>query len=188
MEESYLRLVLEGDVSKFSWFIDRYKRMAFSIAYRVVNNREDAEEVVQDAFLKAFKSLGKFRGGSKFSTWFYRIVVNTALTRVRTATPMKESFDENAADEFLAENVESAYRTLDLSEQKKLVNDAMDEMSVEDRLFLTLYYLNENTIEEIAEITGIARENVKMKLHRARGRLYAMLSRKLKSEMNWVLG
>ena len=114
MEELYLRLVLEGDVSKFSWFIDRYKGMAFSIAYRVVNNKEDAEEVVQDAFLKAFKSLDKFRRDSKFSTWFYRIVVNTALTRVRTETPKQESFDETAAGDKLVDEVGPVYRALDL--------------------------------------------------------------------------
>ena len=187
MEELYLRLVLEGDVSKFSWFIDRYKRMAFSIAYRIVNNREDAEEAVQDAFLKAFKSLGKFRKGSKFSTWFYRIVVNTALTRVRTETPKQESFDETAAGDKLVDEVGPVYRALDLSEQIKLINDALGEMSMDDRLLLTLYYLNENSVEEITGITGIVRESVKMKLHRARGKLYVILRSKLKSEIDWVL-
>ena len=187
MEEFYLRLVLEGDVSKFSWFIDRYKDMAFSIAYRVVNNREDAEEVVQDAFLKVFKSLEKFRRGSRFSTWLYRIVVNTALTRVRSEPPKMETFDETVASDVVVGEVESAYRALDLSEQKELVNDALVELNVEDRLILVLYYLEENTVEEISETTGIARENVKMKLHRARGRLYVIMNNKLKSEIRSVL-
>ncbi len=187
MDDIYLRLVLEGDISKFSWFVDKYKGMAFSIAYRVVHNREDAEEVVQDSFLKAFRSLDKFKRGSKFSTWFYRIVVNTALTRVRTTKPKTDPFDDNEGGDAIVERVEAAYRNLDLFEQKELINAALDELAMEDRLVLTLYYLNENTIEEIAEITGVARENLKMRLHRARGRLYAALSRNLKSEMKWVL-
>ncbi len=188
MDELYLRLVLAGDASKFSWFVDRYKGMAFSIAYRIVNSREDAEEIVQDAFLKAFKSLGKFRQGSKFSTWFYRIVVNTALTKTRSAMPRPDSFDEGVVEDLLVENVDSAYHNLDTAERKAVVNDAMDRLSVEDRLLLTLYYLNENSIGEITEITGIARENVKMKLYRARNRMYKVLNGKLKSEISSVLG
>ncbi len=188
MDDLYLQLVLDGDVAKFSWFIDNYKGMAFSIAYRIVNNREDAEEIVQDAFLKAFRSLEKFRKGSKFSTWFYRIVVNTSLTRVRSAVRKPGSLDENEMGDALVESVESTYRNLDLAEQKALINEAMEELSAEDRLLLTLYYLNENSIDEIAEITGFVRENVKMKLHRARNRLYNVMNRKLKSEINSVLG
>lgn len=187
MDDLYLRLVLEGDVSKFSHFIERYKGMAFSIAFRIVDNREDAEEVVQDAFMRAFKSLDKFRRGSKFSTWFYRIVVNTSLSKVRTPAQKHDSLDENEEGGIAAEEVEPAYRNLDLAERKALINDAMGELSVEDRLLLTLYYLNENSTEEISEITGISRENVKMKLHRARNRMYIVLNRKLKSEINWVL-
>lgn len=187
MDDVYLRLVLEGDVSKYSYFIEKYKGMAFSIAYRIVNNREDAEEVVQDAFMKAFRSLGKFRRGSKFSTWFYRIVVNTSLSRVRSRMPKLDTFDENEVGDALVERVESAYRGLDLSEQKAFVNEALEELKMEDRLLLTLYYLNENSVEEIAEITGISRENLKMKLHRARNRLYNVMNRKLKSEIGSVL-
>lgn len=187
MDNLYLRLVLEGDVSKFSYFIDKYKGVAFSIAYRIVNSREDAEEVVQDAFLKAFRSLGKFRMGSKFSTWFYRIVVNTSLSRVRTVSPKPGSLDQEESGDVPDESVESAYRSLELTEQKAIINEAMNELSTEDRLLLTLYYLSENSIEEITGITGILRENVKMKLHRARNRMYKVLNRKLKSEINWVL-
>lgn len=187
MDDYYMRLVLEGDVSKYSWFIDKYKGMAFSIAYRIVNNREDAEEIVQDSFLKAFRSLKKFRRDSKFSTWFYRIVVNTSLSRVRTVPPKRDSLDENEPEEAAPENVGPVYRNLELSEQKALVNEALNKLNTEDRLLLTLYYLNENSIEEIAEITGIVGENIKMKLHRARNRMYKMLNDKLKSEISSVL-
>src|SRR5665647_2348730 len=83
MENLYLQKVLEGDISKFSYFIEKYKDMAFSIAFRIINNKEDAEEIVQDSFLRAFKSLKKFRFDSKFSTWFYRIVVNNSLSKLK---------------------------------------------------------------------------------------------------------
>lgn len=83
MDSLYLQKIIAGDISKFSYFIEKYKDMAFSIAFRIINNREDAEEIVQDSFLKAFKSLKKFRQDSKFSTWFYRIVVNHSLSKLK---------------------------------------------------------------------------------------------------------
>ncbi|MGD0590507.1 MAG: RNA polymerase sigma factor [Bacteroidota bacterium] len=187
MDDLYLKLVLEGNTSKFSYFIEKYKGMAFSIAFRIVNNREDAEEIVQDAFLKAFRSLDKFRKDSKFSTWFYRIVVNSSLSRARNKRPELSSIDEEDITDVVVESVESAYSSLDLSDQKKFVHLALEELSIENRLLLTLYYLNENSIDEITEITGIAQENVKMKLHRARNKMYKILNRNLKSEIQSLL-
>ena len=187
MDDLYLRLVLEGNVSKYSYFIEKYKGMAFSIAYRISGNREDAEEIVQDAFLRAFKSLDKFRKDSKFSTWFYRIVVNSSLSRARNKRPESSSIDADDTADSVVENVESAYRSLDLSDQKKFIHLALEELSVEDRLLLTLYYLNENSIDEITEITGITPENVKMKLHRARNKMYTILNKNLKREIQSLL-
>ncbi|MBN1398186.1 MAG: sigma-70 family RNA polymerase sigma factor [Bacteroidetes bacterium] len=187
MEDLYLRLVLEGNASKFSYFVDKYKGMAFSIAFRIVDNREDAEEIVQDAFLKAFRSLDKFRRDSKFSTWFYRIVVNSSLSRARNKRPELSNIDAEDIDDVVVESVESAYRSLDLLDQKKFVNQALEELSIEDRLLLTLYYLNENSIDEITEITDITQNNVKMKLHRARNKMYNILNKNLRLEIKSIL-
>ncbi len=187
MDDLYLKLVLEGNTSKFSYFIEKYKGMAFSIAFRIVDNREDAEEIVQDAFLKAFRSLEKFRKDSKFSTWFYRIVVNSSLSRARSERPELSNIDADDIADVVVERVESAYRSLDLSDQKKFVHLALEELSVEDRLLLTLYYLNENSIDEITEITDITQDNVKMKLHRARNKMYKILNKNLKSEIQSIL-
>jgi len=187
MDDLYLRLVLEGNVSKFSYFVDKYKGMAFSIAFRIVDNREDAEEIVQDAFLKAFRSLEKFRKDSKFSTWFYRIVVNSSLSRARSKKPELSSIDEGDIADVFVESVESAYRSLELSDQKKFVHLALEELSIEDRLLLTLHYLNENSIDEITEITGIIQENVKMKLYRARNKMYRILNKNLQLEIQSLL-
>lgn len=187
MDDLYLRLVLEGDISKYSYFIDKYKGMAFSIAFRIVDNREDAEEIVQDAFLKAFKSLDRFRKDSKFSTWFYRIVINTSLSRARSRIPESSRIDADDIGDVVVESVDSAYRSLDQSEQKNFIHHALEELSIEDRLLLTLFYLNENSIDEITQMTGIAAENVKMKLHRARNKMYTILNKKLKSELQSIL-
>ncbi len=183
MENLYLQKVLEGDVSKFSYFIEKYKDMAFSIAFRIINNREDAEEIVQDSFLKAFKSLNKFRFDSKFSTWFYRIVVNNSLSKLKREKKDTRNIDIDKVSDSIIENVESVYRGLIQADQQKFINYALGELCVEDRLLLTLYYLNENSIEEIAEITKISQETLKMKIHRARKKMYIVLEERLKSEI-----
>ncbi len=187
MDDLYLRLVLEGNASKYSYFVEKYKGMAFSIAFRIAGNKEDAEEIVQDAFLKAFRSLDKFRKDSKFSTWFYRIVVNCSLTRTRNKKLESSSIDAEDIADSVVESVESAYRSLDASDQKKFVHLALEKLSVEDRLLLTLCYLNENSIDEITEITGITQDNVKMKLYRARNKMFAILSKNLKLEVQSLL-
>lgn len=184
MENLYLQKVLEGDISKFSYFIEKYKDMAFSIAFRIINNREDAEEIVQDSFLRAFKSLKKFRFDSKFSTWFYRIVVNNSLSKLKREKKDTLNIDIDKVSDSIIENVESVYKGLIQADQQKFINYALNELCIEDRLLLTLYYLNENSIEEIAEITNISQETLKMKIHRARKKMYIVLEERLKSEIH----
>jgi RNA polymerase sigma-70 factor (ECF subfamily) len=187
MDLLYLNQVLAGNTSKFSYFIEQYKDMAFSIAFRIVNNRQDAEEVVQDSFLRAYKSLGKFRGDSKFSTWFYRIVVNNALSRKKKDNADPDEIDISLITDKMIHSVETTYKNLTRDDQRKFIDLALAKLKMEDRLLLTLFYLNENTVEEIAEITGIAVENIKMQLHRARKKLYTVLLSYLKNEIQNLL-
>ena len=161
--------------------------MAYTIAYRIVHNKEDAEEIVQDSFLRVFKSLAKFHGDSKFSTWFYKIVVNQSLSKVKAMRKNEQDIDVEEVSENLVEGISTAYRQLAVGEQKKFIGQALEELDVEDRLLLTLYYLDENSIQEVAEITSISGENVKMKLHRARRKLYHSLARILKSEIHSII-
>jgi len=184
MENLYLQKVLEGDISKFSYFIEKYKDMAFSIAFRIINNREDAEEIVQDSFLRAFQSLKKFRFDSKFSTWFYRIVVNNSLSKLKREKQDTRNIDIDKVSDSIIENVESVYKGLIQADQQKFINYALGELCIEDRLLLTLYYLNENSIDEIAEITNISQQTLKMKIHRARKKMYIVLEERLKSEIH----
>lgn len=183
MDNLYIQKVLNGDYSGFSYFVDNYRDMAYTIAIRIINNNEDAEEIVQDSFLKAFKSLHKFRLDSKFSTWFYKIVVNNSLSKIKKRKTILENIDLNKISDISLEEIESAYSLLSHSERQKYINLALDRLNTEDRLLLTLYYLNENTFEEITEITEIKKENLKMKIHRARKKMYVVLEKELKSEL-----
>lgn len=187
MDLIYLQKVLAGDISGFSYFIDQYKDMAYSIAFRIVNNREDAEEIVQDSFMKAYQALHTFRNDSKFSTWFYRIVVNQSFTKQTRDKTEAKTIDLSKNPDVAIDQLESAYQKMTHDDQKKYINQALEELDSEDSLLLTLFYLNENSIEEIVEITAITRENVKMKLYRARKKMYGLLEQKLKSEIKNLL-
>jgi RNA polymerase sigma factor (sigma-70 family) len=187
MELFYLNQVLDGNTSCFSYFIDKYKNMAFSIAFRITNNKEDAEEAVQDSFLKAFGSLSTFRQEAAFSTWLYKIVVNTSITKAKRKKILIQDIDDAHVRDIAVEHIEEVYKTLEDAERKKLIGNALQVLVMEDRLLLTLYYLNENSIDEIKEITGIKADNVKMKLHRARKKLYIVLEKNLLTELKNIL-
>ena len=187
MDNLYIQKVLNGDYAGFSYFVEKYKDMAYSIAFRIVNNSEDAEEIVQDSFIKAFKSLNKFRHDSKFSTWLYRIVVNNSLSKVKRRKIDSGNIDLDKVSDIAIAEIESTYNHLSHDDQKKYINLALNELNIEDRLLLTLYYLNENSLEEISEITEIKNENLKMKIHRARQKMYIVLKKKLKSEIKNLL-
>ncbi|HWB63192.1 MAG TPA: RNA polymerase sigma factor [Chitinophagales bacterium] len=186
MERTYIKEILAGNASRFSYFVSKYKDMAYNIAWRITGNNEDAEEIVQDAFIKVYQSLKSFRHDSKFSTWLYKIVVNAALSKTRKP---KQAFKEVEEQDLGAGHtaVETAYSALNAAEQKKYIGLALDELELEDKLLLTLYYLGENSIDEIHDITGISTDNIKMKLHRARKKMYALLHKKLKAEVHTLL-
>jgi RNA polymerase sigma factor (sigma-70 family) len=187
MELSYIKRIIRGDISQYTYFINRYKDMAYAIAFRISNNKEDAEEVVQDSFLKAYHALAKFRSHSKFSTWFYKIVVNTALSKAKRKISFTADVSLDELGEGVVDNIGAVYRKLAQAEQKKIIQTALAALDMEDSLLLTLYYLSENSIEEISEITAISPENIKMKLHRARKKMYGVLNKTLKTEIQYLL-
>jgi RNA polymerase sigma factor (sigma-70 family) len=183
MEHNYIRQVLDGDVSQYSHVIDQYKNMAYSIAFRILNNNEDAEEAVQDSFLRAYNALHSFKGESKFSTWLYKIVVNTSINKSKGRRQFVNDINiDDLSEDHLAADVEPVLKKLVQQDRIKFVNLALDKLMMEDRLLLTLYYLNENSIAEISAITSISGENIKMKIHRARKKMFVILNGELKNE------
>jgi len=169
--------IIAGHKSLFAQLIDRYSAMAFTLAYRILDNREDAEEVVQDAFVKAYEHLGDFRQKSKFSTWLYRIVYNTAITRTRNRKPILQEIDGQAhqvADTCPSDGLVYGFTTDEASE---LVKKMLALLPEEDRIIITLYYLNESGIEEIHAITGLSKANIKVRLFRARKKIQECMGR-----------
>lgn len=174
-EQLYVKQVLSGNTSAFSYFVETYQDMAITIAYRICGNRQDAEDVVQESFVKAYRNLHGFRSDSKFSTWLYRIVFNTAVTLSKSSIwiAQNETNIEDAA--YLSS--EGTDRDIDHTEQKEMVNHILQKIPKGDALLLTLYYMEDNSVKEIAKITGLNESNVKVKLFRARALFKEMLVR-----------
>jgi RNA polymerase sigma factor (sigma-70 family) len=164
--------VLEGDQQAYALLVDRYQRYVFTLTLRFMKTREDAEEVAQDVFIKAYRSLADFRGASKFSTWLYTIVNTTCITFLRKKKLEIHSLDHSAVFE-AADSIDSGMRS-NMVEQKSrvaMVNQAIKLLSSDDAEMITLFYKSEQTLEEIAAILGIEPNAAKVRLHRARTRL-----------------
>jgi RNA polymerase sigma factor (sigma-70 family) len=167
----YIGQVLEGKINAYSYIVDRHKDNAYNLALRICGNREEAEEVAQDAFIKAYRSLKNFGKRSSFGTWLYRIVYNTAISLVRSRRKgmlTVEDFPADAVD-FLSfsKNEEEAANEY----RNSLINFALQKISEEDRGLVTLYYFDDLDTEEISKITGINKSGIKVRLFRARKKM-----------------
>lgn len=181
-ERQLINNVLRGDTSSFGYFVDTYQAMALTIAYRICLNKQDAEDIVQNSFVKAFHNLHTFRSDSKFSTWFYRIVYNTSLSYMNTSainTPY-EDYKILDSDDHYADW--DSIKQIHDSDRKKIINQVMERIPKDESLVLTLYYLEENSVKDICIIMGMTESNVKVKLHRARKRFAQTLESIMHSE------
>jgi RNA polymerase sigma-70 factor (ECF subfamily) len=164
MENIYIDRVLSGDIDAFSYFIKKYKNLAFNISYAIVKDEQYAEEVVQDAFMKAFNGLKKFHRTAKFKSWFYRIVVNESFLKLRTIK--KHLFVNSIEDQV---DVVLQEKTEEISEQKtKKIHKVLGQLNAKEALAIELFYLEELSIDDIVDITGWTKANTKVILHRAR--------------------
>jgi RNA polymerase sigma-70 factor (ECF subfamily) len=183
-----VELVKSGDAEAFRLIIRRYKSPAYTIAYRILRNAEEAEETVQDAFFKAFKKIHQFKGEAKFSSWFLKIVYNLSLTKTRKKRIKTLEINEDIdvySDINLSKN--NGWERITQSEREKYVKDAIEKLNKDDAMAITLYYISENSIPEICDITGWNLSSAKVKLHRARNKLHASLFSILKFEMKELI-
>jgi RNA polymerase sigma-70 factor (ECF subfamily) len=186
-DQIYIERVLKGDTNAFSHLINKYKDMVFTLVIKIVKSREDAEEVAQDSFIKAYQKLDSFKGQSKFSTWLYTIAYRNALTKVRKKKLETTDIDSYVLDNHKDDQDFPQIEAIKNSEQEKYVKQAIENLGETDCLLITLFYLNDNSIEEIQEITEMSQSNVKVRLFRARKRLYKELSLLLKEEIKTIL-
>ena len=181
--------ILQGEQTFFAQLVERYQSYVFTLVLRFTECREDAEEISQDIFVKAYRSLADFRGESRFSTWLYTIVRTSCITFLR-----KKKLDITSIDNertFLQlENQESGFKA-DTVEQKSrhaMVSQAIRLLSPDDAQLITLFYKGEQSLEEIGRIMGLEPNTVKVKLHRARRRLKEKMEKYFSHEVREIQG
>ena len=171
---------LAGNVPAFGVLVRRYQDRLFNAVLRVVDNAEDAADVVQDAFLNAYQSLNSFKGDSEFFTWLYRIAFNAAIS-LRRKRKAVLSFDGMGDDKTNEPVDPSEYgrpgTALERSEEDSIVLGALERLSVEHRLVLVLKDMEGRKYEEIAEVLDVPIGTVRSRLHRARLELRELLER-----------
>ena len=162
--------VKRGNQSDYAIIVDRYKNKAFSLVKRMLKNEMDAEEVLQDCFVKVYDSLDTFRKESKFSTWFYRIVYNTTLTRL-SSTKRKIESQMSSVDEHFDLESDYDFKILEKKDMAQFIKDMIEKLPENYSLVLTLHYFNDLSCEEISETLNTSVSNVKVILHRSRNAL-----------------
>ena len=172
-DKEIIHRVLIGEQQLYAELVNRYQNFVFTLALRYTPVREDAEEIAQDVFVKAFRALKDFRGDSKFSTWLYSIVNSTSITFLRKKKLDTQSLDQEHVFE-AADNQETSgmgANQVEVKSKVEMVNKAIQLLSPDDAKLITLFYKAEQSLDEIAKILGIEANTVKVKLHRARTRL-----------------
>ena len=174
-EESHIiKEILNGKTEQYEYFLDRYGQQVFVLVDRIVSCQEDAEELTQDVFLKAFQQLSSFKAESSFSTWIYRIATNIAISAVR-----KKRNDVLRLDDSVFANLSDTQVDAELEdeseEQMERLQQAMNQLEADERALITLYYLEEKPLAEVAFILGMTEGNAKVKLHRIRKKLYVLI-------------
>jgi RNA polymerase sigma factor (sigma-70 family) len=182
-DQHYIDKIIQGETNAFAVLVDRYKDMIFSLSLKMIKNREEAEEVAQDTFIKIYNSLNKFKGDSKFSTWIYKIAYNTCLDRLK-----KNKKEENniSIDEFsahLIKTMDNALSALEEKERKQTIQNCLNLLPSDENFLLTLFYFEDQSLEEIGKIMSITANNVKVKLFRSRQKLAVILKKQLEPEI-----
>lgn len=176
-DEAYINRVLDGDTAGFAPLMEHYSRPVFALLVGMTGNRADAEELAQDAFLKAFRSLRSFRRDCSFATWIYRIAYNTALSALRKKRPDRPaSMDDDTAIERLPDPIDDEADETEANEERfRRLDCALAQLRADDRALVHMFYKQEKTVDELAAITGLSLSNVKVRLHRTRKKLMSLM-------------
>ncbi len=182
-DQKLIERIRQGDKEAFAFLVNRYKAPAFSIAMKILKNSGDAEEVVQEAFVKAYYSMNQFRGESKFSTWFYRIVYNSCFSQIRNNRKFPVPIEGVAEDHINFFELNDALKQLSHKQERAIIQQGLNRLNETDFTLLMLFYYEDQSLKEIAKVLGITYGNAKVKIQRARVKLYDNLKELMNTEI-----
>ena len=175
--------VINGNSNAFANLVDNYKNMVFSLAFKMTKNREEAEEVSQDTFIKAYKNLKSFKGDSKFSTWLYRIAYHACLDNLKKNKKHNTSFEINEVTFNQIKSVEDTLQTIERKERAQILDDCLLQLQDDERSLIWMFYYEELSLKEIIEVTSMSEANIKVKLHRARKKLLTIVKENVEPQI-----
>lgn len=177
-----IRMILRGEKAYFGFLVKKYEDKAYSLCYKILRDKEEAHDSAQDAFIKAYEGLPGFRLDSQFSTWFYRIIYNTCLSKIRKdRTDTGFEPDDAVWNNSASDN--EAIGNLDQEDMRKMLLKAYEVLSPEEIFLVEQFYREECSIEELSAMTGLSQSNVKVKLFRARQKMHGQIKSVLKEEI-----
>jgi len=181
-EINYIERILAGETNLFSYFVNSYSNSIYSLIVRIVQINEDAEELTQDSFLKAFKKLDSFKGDCSFSTWLFRIAYNTAISATRKRKIVFPTVDEAMMESVPDEAIKTFFDPDENEIKLQKLEEAIGKLNVEEKTLITLYYTEDKSVAELARVLDLTPENVKVKLHRVRKKLYVLMTKRNENE------
>lgn len=184
IDDELIQRVKEGDSQAFRQLVYRHKDVSLSLACSILKEETLAEDVLQEAFIKVYKKLHTFRSKSSFTTWLYRIVVNTAYNQLKKQKTTI-SLQENDHEEYYTSVTDTDH--MKESDQKKYINRALQKLKPDEALLLRLFYLCELSIKEIEDITAFKTSKIKVSLHRGREHLHFQLRQLLGNDIHHLL-
>jgi RNA polymerase sigma-70 factor (ECF subfamily) len=173
-DQEVIESVKKGNHSDYAILIDRYKNKAFSMLSRMLKNKMEAEEILQDCFLKAFKGLNNFKGEAKFSTWFYKIVYNSALSRL-SVQKRKIEMEMSSVDQHFNLIDKNDFNIAEEKDLSLFLKEMINKLPANYASVISMFYLESLSCEEISEVMGTSVNNVKVMLHRSRSALKDIL-------------
>ncbi len=176
--------VLNGDTNAFGELVDRYQNFVFTIAIRILKVTEEAEEVAQDSFIKAYNSLSSFHGDSKFSTWLYRIVYHKSLDRIKMNKRHRTYEINGEVTDDTLNHIENGLEFMLNTERTQIIKQCIAQLPLEEAAIISLYYFEEQSVKEIVKVTDLTEDNIKIKLYRSRKKLFSLLQGYVKPEIS----
>ena len=174
-EKELIERITRGETELFAHIAEHYAQAVHTLVVRIVGNREDAEEVTQDVFVRVFEHLRLFNFKSSFPTWLYRIAYNLAISFSRHKRQTFYAIDESRLRKVSDDEVEQMETTADNEQQIEALARAIELLEAEERALITLFYYEERPVAECAEIMAQSENNIKVRLHRIRKKLYILL-------------
>ncbi|HZL08472.1 MAG TPA: RNA polymerase sigma factor [Prolixibacteraceae bacterium] len=183
----YIEAVRNGNVQAFSFLVERYQKLVYTLALKLLKKPEDAEELAQDTFVKAYQKIDSYEGKSKFSTWLYSITYNACISELRKRRVEFSSLEDQRFSDQDEMKMYDYFSETKKEDQEKYLNLALAKLPEDDQVLVTLYYYENQSMDEISMITGLTVSNIKVRVHRARKKMYAVLHEMLKEEIYSLL-